>query len=158
MRITAAQGTGVLVDEVEPADLWAMPIAVAGTWAQGGIVHTASRGDDAAEHERHRTAPAPSVRRAFCRRGPPRPIAVSSRDVGCTDAHLCSGRGVAGGRGGGGTAVLRRREHARPRPRSHRPRRGRVVGAVARPRGRPRPDRRTLPRPPPRRLPARHLR
>ncbi|QJY47665.1 TetR family transcriptional regulator [Pseudonocardia broussonetiae] len=67
MRITAAQGMGVLVDDVDPADLWAMLVALAGTWAQGAIVHTARRDDDAAEHERRRAALSATVRRAFCR-------------------------------------------------------------------------------------------
>ncbi|MBW0092590.1 hypothetical protein I4I73_23105 [Pseudonocardia sp. KRD-184] len=56
-----------LVDEVDPADLWAVLIAPAGSRAQGAIVHTASHDDDPAEHERRRAAPAAPVRRAFCR-------------------------------------------------------------------------------------------
>jgi AcrR family transcriptional regulator len=62
-----AQAAGVLVDDVASADLWAMLIALAGTWAQAAIVHTASAGQAPAEHDRRRAALALTTRRAFCR-------------------------------------------------------------------------------------------
>lgn len=61
-----AQAAGVLVDDVAPADLWAMLIALAGTWAQAAIVHTASAEQAPAEHDRRRAALALTTRRAFC--------------------------------------------------------------------------------------------
>ena len=61
-----AQAAGVLVDDVAPADLWAMLIALAGTWAQAAIVHTASAEQAPAEHDRRRAALARTTRRAFC--------------------------------------------------------------------------------------------
>ena len=64
-----AQAAGVLVDDVAPADLWAMLIALAGTWAQAAIVHTASAEQAPAEHDRRRAALALTTRRAFCCRG-----------------------------------------------------------------------------------------
>ena len=64
--IADAQAAGVLVDDVAPADLWAMLIALAGTWAQAAIVHTASAEQAPAEHDRRRAALALTTRRAFC--------------------------------------------------------------------------------------------
>ncbi|WP_353649637.1 TetR family transcriptional regulator [Nakamurella sp. A5-74] len=62
-----AQETGLLFDDIPTADLWSMLIALAGTWAQAAIVHTAQQGQPAAEHDRRRHALALTVRRAFCR-------------------------------------------------------------------------------------------
>ena len=64
--LAGAQTAGVLVDDVAPADLWAMLIALAGTWAQAAIVHTAGADQAPAEHDRRRAALARTTRRAFC--------------------------------------------------------------------------------------------
>lgn len=66
-QIAEAQATGVLVDDVDAPDLWSMLIALAGTWAQAAIVHTASPDEDAAYHDRRRRALAVTIRRAFSR-------------------------------------------------------------------------------------------
>jgi AcrR family transcriptional regulator len=65
--LAAAQAAGVLVDDIAASDLWAMLIALAGTWAQAAIVHTASADQDRSEHDRRRAALAVTTRRAFCR-------------------------------------------------------------------------------------------
>lgn len=65
--LTAAQAAGVLVDDIAAGDLWAMLIALAGTWAQAAIVHTATTDQDTAEHDRRRAALSVTTRRAFCR-------------------------------------------------------------------------------------------
>ncbi|OZC88591.1 hypothetical protein CH254_11865 [Rhodococcus sp. 06-412-2C] len=57
---TSDISTGLLVDDVDAADIWSMPIALAGTWAQAAIIHTA-------DHDRRRAVLAATVRRAFCR-------------------------------------------------------------------------------------------
>lgn len=62
-----AQRAGLLVDDVDPADLWALLISLASTWAQASIVHAADAGEPPARHERRRTALAAATRRAFCR-------------------------------------------------------------------------------------------
>lgn len=62
-----AQAAGVLVDDVVTADLWSMLIALAGTWAQAAIVHTATAEQAPAEHDRRRAALARTTQRAFCR-------------------------------------------------------------------------------------------
>ncbi|MFI8569594.1 TetR family transcriptional regulator [Rhodococcus sp. NPDC078407] len=65
--IADAQRAGLLVDDVDAADIWAMLIAMAGTWAQAAIIHTADRSEPEADHNRRRAALAVTVRRAFCR-------------------------------------------------------------------------------------------
>ncbi|OZE40214.1 MULTISPECIES: TetR family transcriptional regulator [unclassified Rhodococcus (in: high G+C Gram-positive bacteria)] len=65
--IADAQRTGLLVDDVDAADIWSMLIALAGTWAQAAIIHTADRSEPEAAHDRRRAALAATVRRAFCR-------------------------------------------------------------------------------------------
>ena len=65
--IADAQRAGVLVDDVDAADIWSMLIALAGTWAQAAIIHTADRSEPEADHNRRRAALAVTVRRAFCR-------------------------------------------------------------------------------------------
>lgn len=64
-RIATAQQAGVLIDTIEPIDLFCLAIAMAGTWAQASITiaSTASDPDDG----RRRDALADTVRRAFCR-------------------------------------------------------------------------------------------
>ncbi|GGF43016.1 TetR family transcriptional regulator [Williamsia phyllosphaerae] len=64
--IADAQRRRVVVDDIDPADLWSMLIAMAATWAQSAIVHTATESEDPALHRRRRTALATAVSRAFC--------------------------------------------------------------------------------------------
>jgi AcrR family transcriptional regulator len=64
--IGEAQAAGRLLPDVEPADLWALLIALAGTWAQAAVVHAASAGEGDQVHDRRRRALAATARRAFC--------------------------------------------------------------------------------------------
>ncbi len=64
--IADAQRRRVVVDDIEPADLWSMLIAMAATWAQSAIVHTATESEDPALPRLRRTALATAVSRAFC--------------------------------------------------------------------------------------------
>lgn len=64
--IAEAQAADVLVADVEPAELWALLISLAGTWAQAAVVHAASSGEDDQVHQRRRRALAATIRRAFC--------------------------------------------------------------------------------------------
>ena len=64
--IGEAQAAGTLVADVEPRDLWALLIALAGTWAQAAIVHTADPSEPRSVHNRRRRALERTVRRAFC--------------------------------------------------------------------------------------------
>lgn len=61
-----AQAEGLLVPDVEPAELWAMLIALAGTWAQAAVVHAADSSEAESVHDRRRRALADTTRRAFC--------------------------------------------------------------------------------------------
>lgn len=65
--IADAQSSGLLVNDVDAPDIWSMLIALAGTWAQAAIMHTADRSEPDADHDRRRTALAATVGRAFCR-------------------------------------------------------------------------------------------
>ena len=49
------------------SSLFLILIALAGTWAQAAIIHTADRSEPEADHNRRRAALAVTVRRAFCR-------------------------------------------------------------------------------------------
>jgi AcrR family transcriptional regulator len=69
-QLEAAQRSGVLVDDVAAQDLWAMLIAIAGTWAQAAVVHTAHPDEDPDEHSRRRDALRRTTHRAFCRGEP----------------------------------------------------------------------------------------
>ena len=64
-----AQTAGVLVSDVAPADLWALLISLAGTWAQAAVVHAASSTEEEDTHDRRRRALADTTRRAFCSGG-----------------------------------------------------------------------------------------
>ncbi|OZC49737.1 TetR family transcriptional regulator [Rhodococcus sp. WWJCD1] len=64
--IADAQRDGLLVDDVDAADIWSMLIALAGTWAQAAIIHTAGSNEPVADHDRRRAALAATVGRAFC--------------------------------------------------------------------------------------------
>ena len=64
--IADAQRRRVVVDDIDPADLWSMLIAMAATWAQAAIVHTATESEDVAVHARRRAALSTAVSRAFC--------------------------------------------------------------------------------------------
>ena len=72
-QLEAAQRDGVLVDDVTAADLWAMVISLASTWAQSAIVHAVSRRERRVDHDRRRAALAVTTRRAFCVDGPAPP-------------------------------------------------------------------------------------
>ena len=63
--IRAAQTAGVLDRGYDPVDLWALLVSMAATWAQGAVMTTATRDDDAAVHDRRRAALARAVRQAF---------------------------------------------------------------------------------------------
>lgn len=65
-ELERAQRAGVVVGDVAAADLWAMLISLAGSWAQASIVHAASRRERRADHDRRRAALAVTTRRAFC--------------------------------------------------------------------------------------------
>ena len=65
-QIGDAQAAGTLVDDLVPADLWALLVSLAGTWAQAAILYTASEHDPPADHDRRRKALAATTRRAFC--------------------------------------------------------------------------------------------
>ncbi len=64
--LAQTRATGLLVDDLEPEDLWALLISLAGTWAQASIVHAASSAEPAEVHERRRKALAAATSRAFC--------------------------------------------------------------------------------------------
>jgi AcrR family transcriptional regulator len=61
-----AQRDGVVVDDLAPEDIWPMLIALAGTWAQAAIVHTADPAEPLKVHQRRRRVLRTTVRRAFC--------------------------------------------------------------------------------------------
>ena len=65
--ISDGQARGILVDDVGAEDLWSMLIALASTWAQNAIVHTATGDDSPEDHSRRRAALRVAVGRAFCR-------------------------------------------------------------------------------------------
>lgn len=64
-RIATAQQAGVLIDTIEPIDLFCLLIAMAGAWAQTSI--TIAGTPDDTDDDRRRTALADTVKRAFCR-------------------------------------------------------------------------------------------
>lgn len=64
--LAQAQAAGLLVDDIDPEDLWALLISLAGTWAQASILHAASSTEPVEVHERRRRALAAATRRAFC--------------------------------------------------------------------------------------------
>jgi AcrR family transcriptional regulator len=66
-RLADAQAAGILFDDVPPAELWALLISLAGTWAQASIVHAASLNERKTAHDRRRRALAVTTQRAFCR-------------------------------------------------------------------------------------------
>lgn len=63
--IRDAQRDGVLVQDLAPREMWAMIVALAATWAQGSIVHVATRDERAADHRRRRAALAAVATRSF---------------------------------------------------------------------------------------------
>lgn len=65
-QITEAQAASQLVGDIDPADLWALLISLAGTWAQASIVHAASSTEKKSLHDRRREALSSTTRRAFC--------------------------------------------------------------------------------------------
>ncbi|WP_307858354.1 hypothetical protein [Curtobacterium aurantiacum] len=54
--IAAEQGAGRVRDDLEPADVWALLVASAATWAQGSITVVATAEDSPVEHDRRRHA------------------------------------------------------------------------------------------------------
>lgn len=64
-RIAAAQRAGILVDTIDPLDLFCLVIAIAGTWAQASVTVAGTAADP--ENDRRRTALAETIHRAFCR-------------------------------------------------------------------------------------------
>jgi AcrR family transcriptional regulator len=63
--IERAQAAGSIVAGIAPADVYALVIAMAGTWSPVSATTTASAGDPAGEHEAHRAALRAAVARAL---------------------------------------------------------------------------------------------
>lgn len=63
--IRAAQEAGRIVADLRPADVYALVIALAGTWSPVSATYTASPADAEADHERRRAALRSTVRRAL---------------------------------------------------------------------------------------------
>jgi len=63
--IARAQAQGRIVDDVPPDEVYALLIALAGTWSPVSATFTASLADSDAEHDRRRTALRAVVRRAL---------------------------------------------------------------------------------------------
>ena len=66
--IRGAQERGLLDPAYEPADLWAILVAMAATWAQAALLTVAAADDPAAAHRRRQDALARAVEQAFVRR------------------------------------------------------------------------------------------
>lgn len=60
-----AQRDGLVVDGVEPGDVYAMVIGIAGSWSPLSGTVAAAAGDDRADHDRRRAALRAAVARAF---------------------------------------------------------------------------------------------
>ena len=63
--IAAAQAEGRIVADIDPADVYALVIAIAGTWSPVSGTYTASPADDDPEHERRRETLRALVARAL---------------------------------------------------------------------------------------------
>ena len=63
--VARAQAEGRVVGDVAPQDVYALVIALAGTWSPISATYAASRADDEAEHERRRAALRAVVTRAL---------------------------------------------------------------------------------------------
>lgn len=63
--IARAQEEGRIVGGIRPDEVYALIIAMAGTWSPVSATFTASGEDDDADHERRRTAPRSVVARAL---------------------------------------------------------------------------------------------
>jgi hypothetical protein len=63
--VEQAQREGRIVDGVRPDDVYALIIALAGTWSPVSATFTASTADDEADHERRRAALRRVVARAL---------------------------------------------------------------------------------------------
>ncbi len=70
LAIAEAQAAGLIVDDVEPADVYALVISLADTWAPISATYAASAEDDAAGHEQRRATLRAAVGRALV---PPAP-------------------------------------------------------------------------------------
>ena len=66
-HLAEAQGEGVLVEDIDPSDLFSLVVAMAGAWAQASSTFAATSDDAPTDHDRRRAALANTVRRAFCR-------------------------------------------------------------------------------------------
>jgi len=64
--IAAAQRDGILIDTIDPLDLFSLVIAIAGTWAQASITVAATAADPPQDNDRRRAALTETIRRAFC--------------------------------------------------------------------------------------------
>ena len=69
--IAQGQADGLIVDGLRPDDVYAIVIALAGTWSPISATSAASRTDDEAEHDRRRSALHEVVRRALVPSGAP---------------------------------------------------------------------------------------
>lgn len=65
LAIGRAQAEGRIVDGIRPDEVYALVIALAGTWSPISATVTASPGDASADHERRRDALREVVRRAL---------------------------------------------------------------------------------------------
>lgn len=68
--IAEAQRAGHVVADLDPRDVYALVIALAGTWSPVSATWTASAADPEADHERRRTALHATVRRCLVPSGP----------------------------------------------------------------------------------------
>lgn len=87
--IAAAQADGRIISGIRPDEVYALVIALAGTWSPVSATFTASLTDGDAEHDRRRAVLRDVVQRAFVvpsDAGDPRSCAQSPADLG-----LCGG-------------------------------------------------------------------
>jgi len=66
-RIEMAQAQGVVVDTIDPLDVYSLVVGMASSWAQSSLTFTATPEDPEADHARRRAALVEAVRAAFCR-------------------------------------------------------------------------------------------
>lgn len=66
-RIERAQAEGVVVDTMDPLDIYSLVVGMASSWAQSSLTFTATAEDPEADHARRRAALADAVRASFCR-------------------------------------------------------------------------------------------
>ena len=66
-RIEMAQAQGILVDTMQPLDIYSLVIGMASSWAQSSLTFTATADEPEAVHAARRAALADAVRASFCR-------------------------------------------------------------------------------------------